>query len=184
MSFVTFIIPTIGRPTLERTLKWIEVQSDPDWNAIVVADRVDHFCLPVENDKFLFVNLSKKVGMSNFSARVRNHGMSMANGEWIAFVDDDDRIGENYVQWLREECASYDLVIFRMATPDGICLPPAQELGPGLVGISFAIRSSFQREKGVLFSPSGGEDWDFVEKATRSGAKTKLSDHIAYYIRH
>lgn len=184
MSFVTFIIPTIGRPTLDRTIKWLEVQTDPDWNAIIVADRVDNFSLPVESDKCLYVNLSKKLGTSNFSAMVRNHGMSFANGEWIAFVDDDDRIGECYVQWLKEECASYDLVIFRMATPDGICIPPAQDIGPGLVGISFAVRSSFQREKGILFSPSGGEDWDFVEKARGSKARIKISDHIAYYVRH
>lgn len=184
MSFVTFIIPTIGRSTLDRTLKWIEVQTDQDWNALIVADCVDNFSLPVKNDKFLSVNLSRKLGSQNFSARVRNHGISFANGEWIAFVDDDDRISECYVQWLREESASYDLVIFRMATPDGACLPPGQDIGPGIVGISFAIRSSFQREKGILFSPSGGEDWDFIDKVRACNARIRLSDHIAYYIRH
>lgn len=184
MSFVTFIIPTIGRPTLDRTLKWIIAQTDPDWNAIVVGDGVEKFVLPVTHDNILSVNLSTKCGEQNFGGRVRNHGMKMSNGDWIAFVDDDDRLGEHYVQWLREECASFDMVIFRMATPDGLCLPPDQNIVPGQVGISFAIRSEFQRKEGLLFSPSGGEDWDFIERATRAKARVKLSQHIAYYVRH
>jgi glycosyltransferase involved in cell wall biosynthesis len=183
IPFCTFIVPTIGRDTLKRTLQSLADQTDPDWNAVVVADCVENFALPLAHDRILSVNLAARVGSANHGAKVRNHAMSLASGDWLVFVDDDDRLDARYVEWLRLEYTDADVVVFRMTTGSG-AIPSSDNLDPGGVGISFAIRAEFQREKGLVFSPDPLEDWWFLDAALRAGSRRRVSEKVAYYIRH
>lgn len=184
MSFVTFIVPTIGRPTLERTLKSLVDQEDGDWNAVVVADAVENFQMPRLDNRICSLNLDRKLGESNHGGYVRNQGIHHAEGLWIGFVDDDDRLDREYSYWLKAESYGCDLLVFRMKNPDGMILPEKESLDCCRVGISFALRTGFQREKGLMFGNSGLEDWAFIEHAREVGARIKISKRIAYYVRH
>jgi glycosyltransferase involved in cell wall biosynthesis len=192
MTLATFIIPTIGRPTLKRTLDSLIYQTDQDWQAIVVVDHVGNFELPVNDPRIFVLRLGEKLGRSHFSGHVRNYGMEMAMGEWCGFVDDDDRLDEHYVEWLRQEGDGNDLLVFRMKysppREDAVELLPRSNHAGGMkageVGISFAVRTQFQREHDLLFPSEEFEDWLFIKRALDTGARCKISDCVAYYIRH
>jgi hypothetical protein len=184
MSLVTFIIPTVGRSTIDRTLLSLKSQTDADWDAIILADMVNDFSPGIKDTRFHLMSLTRKVGFSNCSGNVRNFGFSFAPGEWCGFVDDDDRLDEHYVEWLRQEGDGHDLVVFRMMMPDGSVLPSGSAILPCQVGISFSIRRQFQLSANVWFGPSPTEDWDFIHGAIHSGARHRVSDRIAYYVRH
>jgi glycosyltransferase involved in cell wall biosynthesis len=196
MSFATFIIPTLGRPTLQRTLQSLRSQTDPDWTAIVLADQVKGFSLPVKDSRITAIKFCEKVGQSDnghhHSGFVRNFGVGLNTSLWCAFVDDDDRLDPRYLELLKGESASFDLVIFRMRyspmREDGVKILPRsnrlQDLGAGEVGISFAVRREFQQRKDMWFESEEFEDWRFIERCLKSGASCKISDAVLYYVRH
>lgn len=185
MRFVSFIIPTLGRESLNRTLQSLVDQTDPYWQALVIADSVPNWCLPQIDNRIYGMNLTRKEGNANCAGLVRDHGITNACGEWLGFVDDDDSLEPDYVKWLREESVGQDVVVFGMRCgPAGQVLPPGKELVCGYVGISFAVRSQFRREKGIWFSNYGAEDYQFLDNARRLGARIKVSDRVAYRVRH
>lgn len=183
--FCTFIVPSVGRITLDRTLKSIVEQTDSDWNAMVVGDGIGGNWSPGwQHCKIWSSVIYPKVGAGNCAGIIRNHGMDHAIGKWICFVDDDDRLDVNYVSWLKEEEKDFDVVVFRMIFSDGRVVPSEHNLFCGGVGISFAIRSEFQRQNDVRFVPSEIEDWLLLEKCIGLSARIKVSDRVAYYVRH
>lgn len=180
--FCTFIIPTINRETLPLSLDSLVRQTDRSWSALVVGDGLGkEWCPPWTDERISFMNTPEKRGTSNHAGLVRNAAIPMVSGEWTAFLDDDDRLDEHYVQWLREESLGMDVVIFRMKMSDGSILPPSRELVCGLVGISFAILTSFREEKWIEFVPGDVEDWIFLNSAINAGARHRLSDRACYY---
>lgn len=192
MSFVSFIIPTVGRDTLTRALRSLVGQTDADWQAMVIADAVEAWHLAPFDPRIFSVNLPEKVGGGGHcSGQIRNLGMTMMSSEWFGFVDDDDRLDHRYVRWLREEAKvqDIDVVIFRMmyqpARHDGVIfLPNGKGLEDGYVGISFAVRSSFVRGKNIWFETEECEDNRYLQRLQRAGARMRWSQRIAYYVRH
>lgn len=185
--FATFIVPTTGRDTLSRTLKSIVEQTDTDWNALVIGDGLGgNWRCPWHHHKIWTSVIYPKVGFANAGGQMRNHGMANAVGDWLCFVDDDDRLDINYLKWLREEANDKDLVVFHMQYDDGSVLPPfnTSSLVGGQVGISFALRAEFQREKKLWFVPSMEEDWTILNAAITGGARGRLCPKIGYYVRH
>ena len=191
MSFISFIIPSLGRETLTRALQSLLDQTDPGWTALVVADHVKDFRLPLSDPRILSVNLPEKLGLGeHLAGQIRNIGMQILPGLWHGFLDDDDRLDRKYVQWLKEEADDRDAVIFRMIyasprTEDGaLILPNGRGLLDGYVGISFAVRSAFMEEKKVAFESEECEDCHLLQRMTQAGARLRWSPRIAYYIRH
>ena len=86
---ITFIIPTIGRSTLQNTLDCLINQSNPNWKAIVIFDGISS---TIQNtDPRICIIESPKLGEgTNSAGLVRNYGITFADTEWVAFVDDDD----------------------------------------------------------------------------------------------
>lgn len=192
MSFVTFIVPTLGRPALDRALKSLLVQTDDDWEAIVVFDQnktvwIDQF----ESYDERFWPLYTKKGSAG---ETRNVGLdwfkSNGEAEWVAFLDDDDVVLPTYVEHLREHADDYpwaDVVVFRMDHQlFGILPPPTGQLQLGTVGISFALRAGVAeryRFDAEDRSQSFHEDWQLISKLVQDQRQVFISPHIEYTVR-
>jgi glycosyltransferase involved in cell wall biosynthesis len=193
---ITFIIPTINRPTLINTLESIEQQTDPDWNALCIFDRVD----PSEealakiksNPKFRYIVLMEKLGKdTNSAGNVRNAGINTVSTQWIGFVDDDDLITPLYVQRLKEELITsptIDTIIFRglwyhnLNYGTNILPPPlATNFYHEQVGITFCYKLKMYRN-GIVFIPSKKEDFDLLDRIRTNKYKILMSPKIVYKI--
>lgn len=184
--FVTFIIPTIGRATLIHAVDSIKVQTDSDWQCYVEGDGIDPRTA-LGYEKFTYPILTWEQFARKHEADMRNIGIKQANSEWVAFLDDDDTIAPEYVEWLKQEAGKNDVVIFRQTLPldmqiDDAIIPARPEIIWGNVGISYAIR----REWAVKFpfKRSRHEDLLQLVAVEAAGAKIHFSNHIAYYGRN
>jgi glycosyltransferase involved in cell wall biosynthesis len=140
MEKITFIIPTIGRSTLQQTIQCLLQQTNPAWKAIIIFDGIEP---TVQNtDNRITILKHTKLGVANYAGAVRNYGISHATTEWVAFVDDDDGIKNTYVETFYQEIKyGSDIILFRMIL-DGRILPPvnASNFYKSQVGISFAVK--------------------------------------------
>jgi len=193
IHFVTFIIPTIGRQTLMRTLSSLCEQTDPDWAAIVIGDNVSTQLISsdwwgAEKQRNIYtLNLPSKLGHDNVAACVRNVGLSFAVSEWIASLDDDDTVTPDYVERLKAECNDLDLIHFRAEMENGVDLrPPLGNFGfsAGNVCNAFCFRREFARDHKLAFIDGTSEDWLTVKAFIGAGARAKMSESITYRIRH
>lgn len=99
---ITFIVPIYNTQNeLIRCLDSIMYQTYKNWNCILVDDgSTDHsgeICDGYRNkdDRFLVFHRSNE-GVNS----TRNFGLSHADGDYIAFVDSDDWIESNYLEFL------------------------------------------------------------------------------------
>ena len=181
---MTFIIPTIGRVTLEKTIRSLQKQTSVNWLAIVIFDDVTP---SIENNdpRILFLLCNKLGEGPNYAGRVRNYGMNFVKTNWIAFLDDDDSISPNYVETFNEEIINFsaDVVIFRMHFDNNI-LPEldTSDLQKGKVGISFAIKKKLV-DSGFIFSPSEYEDYDYLSLLKSNNYTIMISPYVLYFVR-
>jgi glycosyltransferase involved in cell wall biosynthesis len=181
---ITFIIPTVGRDTLERTVNSLINQTNPNWKCIIVFDGVES----KEFDDNRIISLSSiKLGhftnIHGTSGLVRNEGIKLVDTEWIGFVDDDDTIHPDYVGTLYDKYLSYDLVIWRMKFNNGIIVPrfDDESIYCGNVGISFSYRN-----KGDFTFETNwdGEDFSFVENLIKNEFNYIITPEVFYNVNH
>jgi glycosyltransferase involved in cell wall biosynthesis len=90
---VSVVIPTRNRlPLLREAIDSVERQSFPDWEAVVVDDASDDETsswLEHLNDRRI-----RPIRLDRHSERsvVRNRGLQEAQGDFVLFLDDDDRL--------------------------------------------------------------------------------------------
>jgi hypothetical protein len=205
-TFVTFIIPTIGRSSLSTTLESLLRQTLPhEWRAVLVFDGV----APTVEEDFdprIKVLTCEKMGLEDVidgkveegddettyvrhscAGLVRNHALeylSSNDSEWFAFLDDDDSVSEHYVDRLKEESTSFpdvDVIVFRMLEDGRRFLPGngQSNFETGRVGISFAIKNTVQ----TRFVSSTTEDYDFLRRSIEDGYKVMCSPYLTYFVR-
>ena len=191
MSFTTFIIPTIGRASLQRTIDSLLAQQDSDFECIIIFDGIDQ-SLSSPDSRFRIVRTPTKLGINrgespgeSLSAMVRNYGIELVQTDWISFIDDDDTITPDYVRFLKE-VQDNDVVIFRMKYFGGLVLPPldSNEIVNGGVGISFSVRKAILDKYNTRFINSGVEDYELLASLQRDGARMHVSPYITYHVRH
>ena len=180
---ITFIIPTIGRNTLNRSINSLLYQSNPNWKAIVVFDGIPPSSFNDDRIKSISINKSGKL---NHAGLVRNEGIKNCDTEWIGFLDDDDTISKDYVERFNEEVnlnPDAKSIIFRMKCPShsNDILPQLQHNNFILdrVGISFAMR----KDLNLFFEPSGREDYHLLDKIRSGKNKMVISPYVTYFVR-
>ena len=185
MSKITFIIPTIGRETLKNTLLSLINQTNKEWNAIVIFDGIEPNI--ESNDSRIKIIKTDKLGKDfNSAGNVRNYGIKYANTEWLAFLDDDDAVKNNYVDVLLNEILYYnsDLIIFRMLHWCGILPNPnTDNFYMNDVGISFAVKKSIF-DSGIVFEPCDKEDFYFLKTVREKKYKIMISPYLLYFVRN
>lgn len=182
---ISFIIPSLGRDTLSRSIDSLLKQKNPNWECIIIFDGVDP--INFDDERIKTIKTEKIGGFTKnhgTSGLVRNFGLRICNTEWIGFLDDDDTIHENYVETLFEKYNDYDFIIWRMKYLDGRILPPTENnhLSYGNFGISFCYKNKFND----LFFDSNreGEDFDFVHKLKGITTNFIVAPEIFYNVRH
>jgi glycosyltransferase involved in cell wall biosynthesis len=168
MAPTTFIIPTIGRDTLQRAVDSV-----------------------VKQAPFLIGNDTKNEG----AGVIRNRLIKEAQTEWVSMLDDDDTVTEDYVQRLLEESQAHpeaDLIVFREyfiqehmeegnAYPDHF-IWTAPIVHWGQIGISFSVKREVALKHPFLEEPN--EDFHFVERIDQAGYKIHFSKYLVYRARH
>lgn len=180
--FVTFIIPSIGRPTLVNALRSLMNNNNPLWCAIVVFDGID-IPLPILNSKIISKPI-KKIGFKNCAGRVRNLGIKDVKTDWVAFLDDDDQVTPDYVERLEYEISNHsnaDVILFRMLHHSDTVMPPSKSIILHKTGISFAIKKSVALN--YPFQSCTYEDFALLIRLQQSGRPIYVSDFLTYIVR-
>ena len=198
MVLITFIIPTIGRKTLEQSLESLIQLKCNNWKAIVLFDGINNNleCKEKYNtDKFIFQEIKKhgNINVKNNAGKVRNIGFQiiidqLIDTEFIGFLDDDDTIHPNFITYLEEEKNKNSLIetcIFRMMYQNGYFLPNKYhtKIKVKQFGISFAIRKQYLEKNAVQFQNHPYEDFLFLKLLEQKKCKIVISPYIAYFIR-
>ncbi|HUU84192.1 MAG TPA: glycosyltransferase, partial [Phycisphaerae bacterium] len=119
---LSIIVPTIGRPSLKRTLDSIRSQQLVDGDEVLVVQDGP----PEEATRRMFeesglpgryLALDRHYG--DFGATPRNYGMSQARGENLGFMDDDDTYKPDALAAIRRAIARHPgrPLMFRMERP-------------------------------------------------------------------
>ena len=151
---IDYIIPTLYRPTLSRTI------------ASIHKENVNHNLLIFGNKDCAGYN--------------RNEGLKKVKySDWIVFVDDDDYL---ITEHSKELDSDYDVVILRMKQGDNIIPNRSNKvLAPGNLGINFAINTSFYNTHKFMFDNLGHEeDWRFFIQMCDKTSKIKVTDKVYY----
>ena len=184
MANITFIIPTIGRESLKNSIQCLKDQTVQTWNAIIIFDGLQSNI--IEDDYRIKVVEIEKTGCDyNSAGNVRNYGMTLVETEWIAFLDDDDTISSDYIETFYYEIELYpyiDTLIFRMKLNDRY-VPDLNTNNFYIcdVGISFIIKKQIFLD-GIKFSPSGAEDFYYLDNIRRNNYIIMISPYVKYFV--
>ena len=185
MNIITFIIPTLGRDTLQNSIDSLINQTHSRWNAIIIFDGIKSNI--VNNDNRIKIIENEKLGLNiNSAGLVRNYAMSFVNTEWIAFLDDDDIISNDYIETFYDEINTYpetEVLIYRMEN-NGRIIPKLDTDNFYIcdVGISFIINKKIYNN-GLVFEADGAEDYLYLDKIRREKYKIMISPYTKYFVR-
>ena len=187
---VSVIIPARNAgETLEATLESLRVQTDPDWEAIVIDDGSTDATVAIaerfaERDRRFRVVSQANRGVS----AARNTGIGLARYDWLLFLDADDWIVLQHLERMTQVLKADDSLDaiycgWAYVTPDGHEV--FKELGRDLGDLfalhaeecPFAIHAYVVRR--ALVKAVGAfdtdlvvcEDWDLWQRIARTGAR-------------
>ena len=187
-TFITFIIPTIGRLSLLESIKSLIEQDDTDWKAIIIFDGIkNNFEITDKRIKIIEIEKIGNLDKKNSAGNVRNIGFKHAiNTEWIGFLDDDDYLSSNYISKLKEEISIHneiEVCIFRMGYENKCILPTIHDKNiiRNRVGISFAIKKYIT--DCIQFTNNPFEDFIFLKNAQSKNYKILISSFVCYFVR-
>ena len=180
---ITFIIPTIGRASLMNAIDSILNQTNKNWKCIIVFDGVKNN-FDIHHENIEIYEIEKTKGVINQASDVRNYGIQKANSNWIAFLDDDDTIAEDYVEifYNEQQFFDFDIYIFRMKMEERI-IPSHNCFDFKIcdVGISFVCHKKVFDK--LMFKNSHTEDFEFLDNARKKKYKMIISNTIKYYVK-
>ena len=195
---LSFVIPARDAAgTIGDTLASLLAQRRGDWEAIVVDDGSTDGTAAVAastGDPRITVVRRPHEGAS----AARNHGVALARGEWIAFLDADDWLAPSYVERMLERAHAdgADAVHCAWARVDAegreTAPPPFDAEGNLREALArrcpFAIHACVVRRQ--LVQDAGGfdgelacgEDWDLWRRIAGAGARfTHVPERLAYH---
>ena len=178
---LSVVIPTFRRPdSLAACLECIERQTLPreKFEVIVTDDAGDAATRDLVKQKFPWVQWTRGPGRG--PAANRNHGASLAKGEWLAFVDDDCLPATGWLNAIGSQ-TDVDVIEGKTVCPDARDTP-FQERVENLRGgcywsCNLAVRRFvFERLGGFDedFLDAGGEDMEFAWRIAKNNLHTRF----------
>ena len=187
---ISVVIPTLRRPDLLlRALDSVFAQTYSPIEVVVVVDGPDEAtigALRQIHDPRLKVIVNER---SLTAAGARNAGVAIANGEWIAFLDDDDEWLphklERQVAFAQSKGADFVICLSRVVTPLATYVWPETpydnqrpldeymfDRKTAFSGSSFIQTSSYLiKREAFLKSPfrvdTPHDDWDFILRQSK-----------------
>lgn len=158
---ISFIVPTLGRPSLERTLRSIETY--PGDEVIIIGNVSELTNYDSENDiAFRFIPCEPG---GDWGHTERNKATPLARGQYLAHIDDDDIYAQGTRALMQDaiEKTPGRPVLFRMRYPNGITLWAEPELRCGNVGTPMILIPN-EPERLGQFRPFVGGDCAYLEE--------------------
>lgn len=152
---ISFLVPTIGRPTLIATLKSIETL--PGDEIVVVGNVKD---AEVNNVRYIH-----RMPGGDWGHSERNFAMPLCKGRYIAHIDDDDVYApgtREVMQYAIEHAPEGAPIIFRMRFPNGITLWRDPQIRGGNVGTPMFLTPNKPEMFGT-WGPFVGGDCHFLQ---------------------
>lgn len=127
---LTILIPTVGRNTLERTLRSVRKQLREEDEIILVADGVKG----IEAKGVTLIELDEN--HNDWGHTPRNLILPTITSGYVVHFDDDDTLANDALKHVRQAIARHngDLFLFQMRREDGSLIPDGNELRCGNVG--------------------------------------------------
>ena len=198
---ISIITPVYNPPIyfLEECLASVQSQTSPYWEWILVDDgSTNKDVLKLLNSGFsgdprIKVFFSKKQqGIS----QTTNHGIDFATGNYIAFLDHDDRLKVNAVEQLHQAIIEQDYDIlysdrdlitlddcrdFHLMKPSW---SPETLLSGNYIFHLMCYKTIFIRKIGKLNSAfDGSQDYDLILRASEENPNVKHIPHVLYHWR-
>lgn len=170
---ICIITPTIGRPTLRRTLESGAAKLGPDDLWIIVGDgrqtAGQKICSRIHfNCKSTFLMSADPVG--DYGNSLRDQAMSIAIQDYFVFLDDDDIFAPNAIQIIKREIAEHHPrpIMFRMINGNGELLWRTRDVTPGNVGGSMFVCPNTPGKLGTWANGGGHRsDFNFMEQTLK-----------------
>jgi hypothetical protein len=176
---ITFLIPTIGRPSLRSTLRSIETWPGDE---VLVVGNVEEQTRVSNGVTWRYVPCAPG---GDWGHSERNFATPLAQGRYIAHVDDDDI----YVPGVRKlmanaiEMTPGRPVLFRMQFPNGITLWQDKEVRCGNVGTPMMLIPNMPTKLGTWRSYVGG-DCSFLEECKWSAEEFVWRPEVTVSLGH
>ena len=205
MTDISIIMPAYNvEQYIEASILSVINQTDPHWELIVINDgstdgtrSVIEKLLPLD-DRITLINQDNQ-GVAN----TRNRGISLAEGQYISFLDADDIYDPTYIEHmskpLREGSADMSFCKYREVEGNRVITETPAEVIEILNGVftdhieyipyakaNMAIMYRLEkiREQQILFQPNAvfAEDTEFVLKAALSFRITFIPEYLYLYV--
>jgi glycosyltransferase involved in cell wall biosynthesis len=189
-KIVTFVVPSLGRDSLERTVRSLQDQTLDSWQCIIIFDGIK--CPPSAtwrgDSRITYLEIAKAGTSANRHGNgglVRNAGLPHVLTKYTAFLDDDDYLDPTYVESIDKDIGSDMGIVFRMRMPSGKIVPPIEmgnQIAKGHVGISYVVRTDRVRGNNIRFINSNSEDFEFLDAVLKTGATINVSNKALYIV--
>lgn len=181
MTF-SVVIPTCGRETLRRTLRSIAAQSKPPEEVIVVGDGEQPVARAIFEEERRPGWRYEEHGPTRLIGNAqREHGIALARGDYLSFMDDDDVYEPDAFSAIRAAVAEHPgrPLVFRMDQSFGAVLWRTPALTYGNVGTPMFV---VPRLPGLL-APWRTNDFDFIAGTVALQGKPVWREEVIARIR-
>lgn len=157
MSTISFIIPSINRPSLQKTIESIEARIG------------DEICVEFDIPS-----------MKAWGNPQRNKAIARATGDYLAFIDDDDTYVKGHREMMEQAIKDHPgkPILFQMQYPDGRILWKEKRILPGNVSTPMIL---VPNDKKMLHTWEGKRnmaDFIFMSKWKWSRAITVWKEQV------